>query len=216
MTLKSSSRASGQAVVEMVFIIPLFLLLAAGCGAVVYMCFQGLKVQQAANVAARIHGQERVAGGPSTSAIRQDNGLDGARPGDVDPSLVLDEEFTKDKSADELRQLTFAKKNPQFATSVYGRVKKTVRSFFGSDEQQDLYIPAPNAGIVGYSDNVKVVRVIKFPAIFGLDIKPIVITADAYGGEDTRMWGLVRWGRKTQNETPDKAFWKTTINPTRD
>src|SRR5262245_39084837 len=77
--------SGGQGTTEIALMLPLFVILLGGVLFVGYMCWQGLKVQQAANLAARIQGQERVAGGyappnnPNVGVqfIRQDNGIDG-------------------------------------------------------------------------------------------------------------------------------------------
>src|SRR5262245_41063657 len=73
-----ASCRSGQGMTEIVIMMPLFVILACGVLSIGYMCWQGLKVQEAANLAARIQGQERVSGGASTDTILQDNGLDAA------------------------------------------------------------------------------------------------------------------------------------------
>src|ERR1051326_2875203 len=49
-------RNDGQAITEMVIVIPLLIMLLSGAMAWVYTCWQGVKVQQAANIAARIQG----------------------------------------------------------------------------------------------------------------------------------------------------------------
>ena len=51
---------SGQATVEMAIRSPLLLALIGGGILVVFSCWQGIKVQQGANLAARIQGEERV------------------------------------------------------------------------------------------------------------------------------------------------------------
>src|SRR5688572_3895751 len=68
-------RRAGQATTEMLFILPLLLILAACAAYITYICWQGLKVQQAANLAARINGQERVGGAKDFNQIYLDNGL---------------------------------------------------------------------------------------------------------------------------------------------
>ncbi len=200
-------RSSGQAMTEMVFIIPLLLMLAAGVMSVVYMCWQGVKVQQAANLAARIQGQERVAGGTSLASIAQDNGTASTR-GDWDPTkdtIKLDDARVK-----ALRQ---ASKAPQSLSTVYGKLHSAVFGLFGAGEQQDLFVPLPQYGSVGYSDQVKVIRLITFPKIFGLQLDPIALVATAYGGEDTHMYGLVRWGSTNSNTAAgSKRFWTDPAN----
>jgi len=178
----------GQATTEMVFIVPLLMTLAAGAMAVVYMCWQGVKVQQVANLAARVQGQERVAGGVDFSTIQQDNGVN--LRGDVDPTL-------NPIDATGLLALKQSQRTHPYPNTVYGKIQKLVRDQFYGHEQDGLFIPVPQYGLVGYSDQVKVVRVWQPPQIFGFTIDPITVQATAYGGEDSHMYGLVRWGHTT-------------------
>ena len=180
----------GQATTEMVFIIPLLMMLAAGAVAVVYMCWQGVKVQAAANLAARVQGQERVAGGVNFSTIQHDNGVD--LRGDVDPTLG-----STPLDANALQALEGAQKPKPSPGTVYGKILKLVRDQFSGSELEGLFVPEPQYGLVGYSDQVKVVRVWQPPQFFGLNIPPITVQATAYGGEDSHMYGLVRWGHTT-------------------
>jgi hypothetical protein len=175
----------------MVFLIPLLMTLAAGTLAVVYMSWQGVKVQQVANLAARIQGQERVAGGIDFSTIQHDNGVD--LPGDVDPTLnsaALD--------AANLQTLEQTPKAHPSPNTVYGKIEKLIRDQFYGNEQAGLFIPPPQYGLVGYSDQVKVVRIWQPPQFFGFNVPPITVEATAYGGEDAHMYGLVRWGHTNQ------------------
>jgi hypothetical protein len=177
----------GQAMTELVMLIPLLLMLAAGGMTILYVCWQGIKVQQAANLAARIQGQQRVAGGVSTNAIMTDNGT--ATGSDIDP--------TKDATgldADRMAVLMNSRKVKPPTWSVYGQIVRAVRQFFNPGEQSTVFVPMPTYGAIGYSDQVKVVRVWQPPRIFGLKFRPIMLPATAYGGEDPHMYGLVRWG----------------------
>jgi hypothetical protein len=205
--MKRPHGQSGQAAVEMVFIIPLLLGLAVGVGSVIYICTQGVKVQQAANLAARIQGQERVSGGVSLSMIQQDNGVDSTR-GDVDPtkdSIPLD--------AARAAALQASQRPLALATSVYGKLQRAVRSFFGAGEQQDVFVPLPQYGSVGYSDQVKVVRLMVPPPILGIQLAPLLLSATAYGGEDTHMYGLVRWGSTANGaQSNSQKFWTDPAN----
>ena len=180
----------GQATTEMVFIIPLLMMLAAGAMAVVYMCWQGVKVQEVANLAARIQGQERVAGGVNFTTIQHDNGVD--VPGDVDPT-----QNSAPIDSARLQSLEQGSKARPFPTTVYGKILKLVRDQFNANEQDGLFVPEPHYGLVGYSDQVKVVRIWQPPQFFGLNVAPITVEATAYGGEDPHMYGLVRWGHTT-------------------
>ena len=191
----------GQAMTEMMFILPLLLMLAVGVLGVVFMCWQGIKVQQAANIAARIQGQERVAGGPSTAMIQQDNGV--ALGGDSDPTSA-----SKPLDAGQLAALRQSRKVRPGSSTVYGKIQKVVRGMFNPGDQQDLFVPMPKYGLVGYSDQVKVVRLWQLPQIFGFAPDPVTLQATAYGGEDTHMYGLVRWGHASASNLGSQSqFW---------
>src|SRR5262249_44332746 len=73
--LSSMKNTKGQSSVEMVFILPLLIMLAGGMLFVINAGWQDLKVQQAANLLARVEGQEKVMGGASVSAIANENGF---------------------------------------------------------------------------------------------------------------------------------------------
>ena len=45
----------------------------------------------------------------------------------------------------------------------------------------------------------------------GLELKPIILEAKAYGGEDTHMWALPRWGPLKKDDGIDKPFWQDQI-----
>jgi hypothetical protein len=182
--MKTFKSNSGQATTEIVIMLPLFLLLAFGAIAITYICWQGIKVQEAANLAARIQGQERISGGHSEESIRQDNGLDGG--------------FDKLPTAEDLSQLDSSddglsgfKSKP--AGGVYGRYYQAVHDMFGKGEQKKLFVPPPtNVGL--NTDTIKVVRVLNPPKFFDFKLKPIRLEATAYGGEDVHMYALPRWG----------------------
>ena len=195
----------GQAMTEMVFVIPLLVMLAAGVMSVVYMCWQGVKVQQAANLAARIQGQERVAGGVNQSAIAMDNGVPGSNFGDRD---------LKKMSPGEQRAYEKARQGgAPIYSGVYGKIQKAVRTIFESGDQSGISIPTPKYGTVGYSDKVTVQRVIVPPSFFGLSVSPQVLEGTAYGGEDSHMYGLVRWGSTNPNSTAgNNKFWTQSNN----
>jgi len=184
---------NGQAVMEMVFILPLFLMLAAGVCALVYMCWQGITVQQAANLAARIQGQERVAGGVSLSSIQQDNGV--AAGGDTDPTTVGNLQSGQ----------AGLSQHPAPTGTVYGKLQRAAKSMFGLSEQSSIYVPEPHYGTVGITDEVKVVRIWDPPKIFNMDLNPVMLVGKAYGGEDPHMYGLVRWGSTAYNGS--QKFW---------
>ena len=189
----------GQAMTEMVFVIPLLLMLAAGVMSVIYICWQGIKVQQAANLGARIQGQEQVAGGASLQSIADDNGTS-STTGDPDltkltPQQLID--FQKSKQSVHVVR-----------SGVYGKIENAIQGLFGSTEREGLSVPLPTYGSVGFSDKVTVQRVISPPSI--LPMNPIVVQGTAYGGEDPHMYGLVRWG-STNNNGAGK-FWADPTN----
>jgi len=184
---------------EMVFLIPLLFILGAGVLAVAYACLQGIKVQQAANLVARIQGQERVAGGFNLQTINQDNGV-AANSGDKDPTLL-----TLDPTNQNWR--TLPKSQPSQGT-VYAKIKKEVHDMFDASDAPDIFVPQPKYGLVGYSDQVKVVRIWQPPEIFGYQIPPIMLSATGYGGEDSHMYGLVRWGSTAYSSLGNNGkFW---------
>jgi hypothetical protein len=191
----------GQAMVELVLLLPLMLALAGGVCAVVYMCWQGIKVQQAANLAARIQGQERVAGGVDLPTIKANNGVRQGG-GDEDPLLPTNPTLAQNQ-IDTWKQRTSLRMPP--LNSVYGKIWNAVHKMFGQDEQNLLFVPAPTYGLVGYSDKVKVVRFWDPPSVFGLKLPIVTLEATAYGGEDPHMFGLVRWGSTSNNV--NQQFW---------
>jgi hypothetical protein len=172
----------GQASAELVILLPLFLMLAAGAMSFAYMCWQGIKVQQAANLAARMQGQERVSGSSSVDWIKQDNGV-GMGFGDTAPEVDSAQKVVTSQG----------ERSAPPATSVYGRFYREVQGMFTPGEQEKLFIPEPHAGL--NSDAVNVVRLLQPPKNMGLKLPPIKLEATAYGGEDPHMYGLPRWGR---------------------
>ena len=189
---------AGQATSEMVILLPLFVVLIGGVISIGYMCWQGIKVQQAANMAARIQGQERVGGGATGTDINIENGITGE--GDELPEVDENGRFRGD-----VRNLHLAQDGS--IPGVYGNFRRVVRGMFNGGEKERLYIPPPKTG--ANSDAVKVVRVLNPPKIFWLKLKPVVLEATAYGGEDTRMYGLPRWGKT--GEDRNNSFYKSQI-----
>ncbi len=175
--------SSGQATSELILLVPLFVFMAGGALSIGYMCWQGLKVQQAANLAARIQGQERVMGGTSQQSILHDNGLDGPK------DQVPDDSVLQNPSNAPINGMQGAP-----SSGVYGKFYAAVRKMFGPGEQDKLFVPPPvNAGF--NTDTVQVVRVLKPPKILNYQLPSIKLEAFAYGGEDPHMYGLPRWGR---------------------
>jgi hypothetical protein len=219
-THAGTSREAGQATTEMVFVIPILLTLAAAAMAVVYMCWQGVKVQEVANLAARIQGQERVAGGVDFATIQQDNGVN--LGGDIDPTKSGQPLDSAGYQALQQRQSPHPPPN-----TVYGKILKLVKDQFGPGEPGILSVPPPKYGLVGYSDQVKVVRVWQPPKFFWFDVPLITVQATAYGGEDPHAYGLVRWGHTTsggggspfwaeQGSGPNGQQYNTLPNPNHD
>jgi len=202
----ASSGVAGQSIVEMVFLIPLLLMLVTGALFVVYCCSQGIKVQQAANLAARIQGQEGVNGGLSLGSIQADNGVyNGA---DGQPLGVPDlGQFSGALSPAQLDLLRTQREQQEIsATSVYGKIQAAVQQFFTSSERTNLWTLAPVTGNSGISYAVNVIRVIMPPNVFGLNLQPLTLGATAYGGEDPHEFGLPRWGSTDANGAGGQ-FW---------
>lgn len=171
----------GQATTEMVFLLPILILVIGGGIALVYMCWQGLVVQQAANVAARIQGEERVGGGTSLDQIYQQNGEGPYTSGDSDPTQM------------DPKQAHVTSPPPD---SVYEKYYKVVKKMFGAYAGQ-TFVPPP---VIGQNvDQVTVARVISLTKLkvpgFKWKQDQAVLSGKAWGGEDTYMYGLPRWGK---------------------
>jgi hypothetical protein len=182
----------GQAAAELAMIVPLLVMLCAGAMAVAYICWQGIKTQEAANLAARIQGQERVSGGTSVGNISFENGdyLKGdSVPGDPE----------------DVRRGLRSRTRPPLRT-VYGRYYAAAKSLFSPNEQTKLFIPRPVTRT--NSDEVRVVRVMNPPKVFNFELPSVKIESNAYGGEDSYMYGLPRWGKVGNG---DKPFYQTQI-----
>ena len=188
----------GQASLEMVFLIPLFAGIIGGGMFMVYSFWQGIKVQQGANLAARIQGQERVSGGLTKQGIEDTNGVGvdmSFSNGDSDPTQTTNPTPTKAAGLS--------------ANTVYGRYRKAVQEMFSDSSQ--VYVPPP---LIGQNiDKVKVVRVINVPKIPFFESKnaskQIKLEGTAWGGEDTYMYGLPRWGQTSNvNNTGSDSEWR--------
>jgi hypothetical protein len=207
----------GQGMMEMVFLLPLFVILGAGAIMVAYMCWQGIKVQEAANVAARVSGQETVGLAKDLSTLMQDNGLVTGlgvqAAGDPDPS----EACTQTDPIKKQDCLGKFLKGPQFGAKlgadpggtqgVYWGFRKMVYDMFSPGEQKRLFVLAPeNRGTVS---EVTVKRVMQGPEVFGWKPPIITVEAKAYGGEDTYMYSLPRSGRTgTNGNGGSNLLWK--------
>jgi hypothetical protein len=198
--MKLLQNQKGQGMSEIVLMLPLFLILAAGSISIAYMCWQGIKVQQAANLAARIQGQERVSGGVSQQSISRDNGMEGM--GDQVPD---EDDVAKMGNG---ANMSGWKSRP--SGGVYGRFYDAVHTMFSKNEQNKLFVPPPiNQGI--NTDTVQVVRVLTPPKILDFQLKPIRLEAKAYGGEDSHMYALPRWGSTANNN--DQFYTTAITNP---
>jgi hypothetical protein len=202
--LKCRLERSGQAMSELVIILPLLVVLAGGAIAISYMCWQGIKTQQAANLAARIQGQERVAGGTSASDINNVNGL--GMGGDQDPSALAGQDYLTAERAQNLRPQGGA----MSVRSVYGKFRDAARSFFSVGERDHVFVPPPVLRSI--TDQVKVVRVMTPPKIFDFQLKPILVEATAYGGECTNMYSLPCWGHTGANTGSGDLYWQQLLS----
>jgi len=167
----------------MMFLVPLFAILIGGAMSVVYIGWQNLKVQQAANVAARIQGQDRVGGGKNFDSIMEVNG----------------QNVEGDNVFDNAGEPTSQKPDK---TSVYGRLYAVVKErFFSQSESRQVFVPKP---VIGQNvDEVQVYRIVNLPKIPFMtrdsDNQRIRLQGRAWGGEDTYMYGLPRWGKTANN-----------------
>lgn len=208
----------GQATTEMVFLLPLLVVLAAGCAFVAYICSQGLKVQEAANLGARIAGQETVGGAKDLATLQQDNGgvtsFGVSSAGDTDPS-------TCDNLQGQQQQQCLngilnqggalgTKASKDFGQGVYWNYRKLIYNLFNRGEQSKLYVPLPKQ-VDGMSE-VRVARIMQPPQVFGWKPPTIKIEAKGYGGEDTYMYSLPRFGRTGNNAS--SPFWQQLFNGT--
>ena len=199
---------AGQATSEMVFILPLLIILAGGAICIVYMCWQGVKTQEAANYAARIEGQERVSGGVSADDINRTMGL--GMGGDKDPTL------NKDKmTAEEARNLR-PSGGSMSITSVYGKYRDEVRKMFSIGERDHVHVMPPVRNSL--TDQVKVVRVMTPPKIFNFQMDPVMVASTAYGGECTNAYGLPCWAHTGDNQSGSELYWQKLLreNPGND
>lgn len=207
---------SGQAMTEMVILIPLLVMLAAGAISVSYMCWQGVKVQEAANLAARIAGQETVGTARDRAQVGRDNGLDTSlgvyAAGDPDPNTACNQadsnqrqncldQFVKTNGSGSSGGVggygTKLDGNANGAQGVYWNYRRLVYSLFSPGEQKQLFVqPAITRGD---ESEVKVSRVMRPPKIFGWQMPIVTVEAKAYGGEDTYMYSLKRAGHTNNN-----------------
>lgn len=216
------SRA-GQGTTEMIFIIPLFVMLAAGAISIIYMCWQGIKVQAAANVAARVAGQETVNLAVNFAQIVQDNGGTTAvgvnAVGDPDPLGQCNQSDPAAQQkciADNFVGQNGSGNNTRFGTKadasgagpgVYWRFRELAYNMFTPGEQKRLYVPLPTTR--NGETEVKVTRVMQAPEIFGWKMPPVVVEGKAYGGEDPYMYSLPRGGHtNSTGANSDKPFWQ--------
>jgi hypothetical protein len=173
----------GQTAVEFVLMVPFFAAVAAMVMFVTYTCWQGVKTQQAANLAARIAGQQAVGGAQNFGQIDTMNGVQAGVTNNNNPNP--------------------GPPTPTPGGSVYSDYYTKVQRLMKISDSTKLRAFPPSIGL--QSVEVKVIRTISLPAIFFLGAQQISIGDDrhmigslhyvsAYGGEDTYMYGLPRWG----------------------
>jgi len=205
-------RREGQSTVEMIIIMPTLVILAAAVISIVYMSWQGVKVQQAANMAARAAGQEVVGAAQDFGKVMEDNGMMtglGARAaGDTDPSVSCPQNDPRAQASclEQFRQGMGGKLPPDAGRGMYWDYRKKVYAMFNKGEQEKLFVPAPRVrnGVV----EVKVIRVMYPPKVFDWQMPPIQVIGKAYGGEETYMYGLPRGGTFSQSSGPNGKFWQ--------
>src|SRR6185437_7643503 len=117
--MRRSLNHRGQGMSEMLIVMPLLISILGGGMFFVYTAWQGIKVQQAANLAARIQGQERVSGGTSPENIEHENGT-GIGAGDPDPAA----------SGASPNQKFNGSPSPVPNTSVFGKYYEAVKDNF--------------------------------------------------------------------------------------
>jgi hypothetical protein len=185
----------GQTVTEMVFVLPLLIMLAGGMLFMVYAGWQDLKLQQAANLLARVEGQEKVSGGTSDGAIDAQNGFSSG-------SGYQDVNTTVNNS-------TFDTGNEQVGSGsspvLFVRMLNLLKGLFPGG---GVSLAQPVTGInIDQVTITKVVPMFKIPFLSkgnaGLP-KQIVLQGQAYGGEDPSMYALPRWGLASDSgNTPE-------------
>ena len=189
--------AKGQSTLEMTFILPLLIMLAGAMVFFVYAGWQDLKVQQAANLAARMEGQEKVSGGTGIEAINQANGFNNSEGNDVVNPDVNDKTVGVSPNTSV---------SPLSGVPLFDRMKTVVRGLFSPGERVQLAFPRTGQNV----DQINVYRTLNTPHIpffSGKDGMPskIVLKGTSYGGEDPFMYALPRWGKTSENNdnTPE-------------
>jgi len=197
---------SGQSTVEMAFLMPLLVMMIGAALFILYVSWQGIRTQQAANLAARVQGQERVAGGTSIGGIAQDNGSTTDSTSGVNTDVGVGfADFNP------MSMLGAAPTRPVAGGGLAGKINKLVRDLFPGTSETEAYVPPP---VIGQNvDTVSVIRKITMPRIPFLNnpgtAPQVTIQGTAYGGEDTFMYGLPRWGTTASAADPE---WKTLVN----
>ena len=184
----------GQTVTEMVFVLPLLIMLAGGMLFMVYAGWQDLKLQQAANLLARVEGQEKVSGGRSINDINQENGF-GPGSGFQDGDAKVDSHNfgTGDEHV-----------SSGGAPTLKLRMMNLLKGLFPSG---GVSLAQPRGGQnVDQITITKVVPMFKIPFLSkgnaGLP-KEITLKGQAYGGEDPYMYALPRWGTTDGTNNPE-------------
>src|SRR5258706_6523351 len=127
----------GQTTIEMVFVLPILFMLMGGMLFMVYTGWQDLKIQQAANLIARVEGQEKVSGGVSIDAINKENGF---APG----ADQLSADSTVGRTKFEINDQTQASSGGSYV--LLDRMKNLVGSFLGVGKGADIRVFDPRSG----------------------------------------------------------------------
>lgn len=185
--------SKGQTTLELAFLLPILIMLTGGMLFMVYAGWQDLKVQQAANLVARVEGQEKVSGGRSIDAINKENGFG---PG-VDR---IDANENVGRTNFEISNNTQASSGG--APKLFDRLKILVAGLFTASERNSVSVLTPRSG--QNVDQVTVTRTFTMPKIpfmkgsFALPDQ-ITLKGVAYGGEDPYMYALPRWGKTSDS-----------------
>lgn len=193
----------GQTTVEMVFVLPLLIMLAGGMLFMVYAGWQDLKLQQAANLLARVEGQEKVSGGTSIDAINTENGWIGSGSGFRDADAKIDDTNFGITGTGSV--------SSRGAPTLFLRMINLLKGLFPGG---GVTLSQPRSG--QNVDQITITRIIptfKIPFMKGNAGLPkqIVLQGQAYGGEDPYMYALPRWGATGNDSHPE---WRKLLSDT--
>jgi hypothetical protein len=182
--------------VELTVVIPLLVLLATIIAGVLYVEWQGVKTQEAANLAARLEGQEHISGGKTPQQIAL---LNGNFEGLSREMPTLNNEL--DRMTDqEWNHISNSGGGNNGILNIQQKMLDMVRKFIGRESA----VQTPVIGTA--TDSVTVDRAVGVPAALGGG--DIVIHSTAYSGaEDTYMYGLPRWGPTDGSQDLSSSYW---------